>query len=157
MAGAGAGTLPLRFIAAFKLLKGLLLVAAALCALRLVHQDVAAAGLNLARHLHVDPDGRLVEPLLRRVAGLDPRTLAWVSLGALAYAALLITEGVGLLQGKRWAEYLTIIATASLIPLETYELAHHFNATRLTVLILNIVIVAYLVVRVRHDRHSTTA
>ncbi len=33
-----------------------------------------------------------------------------------------MTEGVGLLLRQYWAEYLTIFTTASLIPLEIYEL-----------------------------------
>ena len=145
------GRSALRLIAAFKLLKGLLLATVALGALRLVHDDVAEAGVDLARQLHLDPDGRLVEPALRRLAGIDPRALTRFSLGALAYAALLLTEAVGLMRGKRWAEYLTIVATSSLVPLEVYELSRRLTATRLAALIVNLVIVAYLVVRVRRE------
>ncbi|PYM24350.1 MAG: DUF2127 domain-containing protein [Candidatus Rokuibacteriota bacterium] len=145
------GRSALRLIAAFKLLKGLLLATVALGALRLVHDDVAEAGVDLARQLHLDPDGRLVEPALRRLAGIDPRTLTRFSLSALAYAALLLTEAVGLMRGKRWAEYLTIVATSSLVPLEVYELSRRLTATRLAALIVNLVIVAYLVVRVRRE------
>ena len=157
MTGAAPGTSPLRFIAAFKLLKGLLLAGAALGALRLVHADVADAGLNLARHLHLDPEGRLLEPALRRLTGLDPRTLTRISLGALAYAALLLTEGVGLWLGKHWAEYFTIVATSSLVPLEIYELIRHPTPIRVTALVVNLVIVIYLVVRVRRETRSIAA
>ena len=145
------GRSALRLIAAFKLLKGLLLATVALGALRLVHEDVAEAGAGLARQLHLDPDGHLVEPALRRLAGIDPRALTRFSLGALAYAALLLTEAVGLMRGKHWAEYLTIVATSSLLPLEIYELSRRLTATRLAALIVNLVIVAYLVVRVRRE------
>jgi len=76
------------------------------------------------------------------------------SLGALAYAAVLLTEGIGLLMAQRWAEYLTIVITASLIPLEVYELVRHTNVTRVTVLVVNLAIVIYLIVRVRWERHE---
>jgi uncharacterized membrane protein (DUF2068 family) len=144
----------LRIIGAFKLLKGLLLAAVALGALHLVHRDLAEAGLHFARRLHLDPEGHVVEPALRRLTGVDPWMLMRFSLGALAYAALLLTEGIGLLMAQRWAEYLTIVATASLIPLEVYELARHPNITRVTVLVVNLMIVIYLIVRVRWERHA---
>jgi uncharacterized membrane protein (DUF2068 family) len=148
---------PLRIIGAFKLAKGLLLAAVALGALHLVHRDVAEVGFRFARRLHLDPEGRLMEPALRRLGGVDPRAMMRFSLGALVYAALLLTEGIGLLMAQRWAEYLTIVITASLLPLEIYELARHVNATRVTVLAVNLAIVIYLVVRVRRERQSTGA
>jgi uncharacterized membrane protein (DUF2068 family) len=51
----------------------------------------------------------------------------------------------------RWAEHVTIVITASLVPLEVYELARHPNVTRATVLAVNLAIVIYLVERVRHE------
>ena len=142
---------PLRIIGAFKLAKGLLLAAVALGALHLVHRDVAEVGFRFARRLHLDPEGRLVEPALRRLSGVNPRAMFRFSLGALVYAALLLTEGIGLLMVQRWAEYLTIAITASLVPLEVYELARHPNVIRTTVLAVNLAIVIYLVVRVRRE------
>jgi len=96
----------------------------------------------------------VAEPVLRRLPGVDPRMLMRFSLSALVYAALLLTEGIGLLLAQRWAEYLTIAATASLIPLELYELVRHPNVTRVTVLVVNLAIVIYLVRRVRRERHT---
>jgi len=74
------------------------------------------------------------------------------SVGTFIYAGLLLTEGIGLLLRKRWAEYFTIITTAGLIPLELYELSKHITATKIAILIINIGIVAYLVARVRRNR-----
>ena len=142
----------LRLIGAFKLLKGLLLLAVAVGALRLLHEDVAFVAATWIGPLHLDPDSRVIEPLLGRLAGVDDRTLKEIGAGSLFYAALMLTEGVGLMRGKRWAEYLTIVATSSLVPLEIYEIARHTTATRVGVLVLNLVIVGYLVVRVRRER-----
>jgi uncharacterized membrane protein (DUF2068 family) len=46
---------------------------------------------------------------------------------------------------KYWAEWFTVIATGSLVPLELYETVHHFTWIKLVVLLANIIIVAYLV------------
>jgi uncharacterized membrane protein (DUF2068 family) len=61
-----------------------------------------------------------------------------------AYALLEGAEAVGLWYQKRWAEYLTFIATTALIPLELYELAHSISPFKLLALIVNIAIVIYL-------------
>jgi uncharacterized membrane protein (DUF2068 family) len=81
------------------------------------------------------------------LSGLDPRTLARFSVGTCAYAALFVTEGVGLLWRKRWAEYLTIIATGSLLPLEVYELVRHVSLPKVVVVGLNVGVVWYLLRR----------
>jgi uncharacterized membrane protein (DUF2068 family) len=60
-----------------------------------------------------------------------------------------LTEGLGLLLRKHWAEYFTIISTGLFIPLEIYELIHRFTILKLAVTIINVLIVWYLVARVR--------
>jgi uncharacterized membrane protein (DUF2068 family) len=141
-------------IAAFKLNKGLLLIALALGTLKLVHGDVEEVVVSWARHLHLRPEGRVISAGLERIGAMQPRTLETAAAGMLGYAALLLTEGVGLFLRKTWAEYLTIVATAVFIPLEVYEVVRHVTATRVAVIIVNVVIVAYLVVRVRRERRS---
>jgi uncharacterized membrane protein (DUF2068 family) len=63
---------------------------------------------------------------------------------ALGYAALEATEAVGLWLTKRWAEYLTFVATILFIPLEIYELAHRFSWLKLVTFALNVAIAAWL-------------
>ena len=72
------------------------------------------------------------------------------------YAALFLTEGTGLLLRKRWAEWLTIVATSSLMPLELYELIKEFTAIRLTVLLVNAAVVLFLIYRVRQKEGRQT-
>jgi uncharacterized membrane protein (DUF2068 family) len=63
---------------------------------------------------------------------------------ALVYAAIEGIEAVGLWYGKRWAEYLTLIVTASLLPLEIYELAHRLSPFKIVAFIINVAVVVYL-------------
>jgi uncharacterized membrane protein (DUF2068 family) len=63
---------------------------------------------------------------------------------AIAYAAVEGLEAVGLWYGKRWAEYLTFIVTASLLPLEIYEMAHHMTPFKVVAFIINVAVVVYL-------------
>jgi len=154
---AGEKTSTLRLIAVFKLVKGGLLAIVALKVLRLVHEDLELAAFDLASKVHLDPDGRLVEPILRRLLEVDPRALTRMSFGALSYAGLLITEGVGLVRGAHWAEWLTVVATSSLVPLELYELYRRVTAPRLLALAVNLAIVGYLIVLLRRQRSARRA
>src|SRR5438045_5148687 len=106
----------LRLIGLFKLAKALLLILIAVGAGRLLHQDPAETVARWIADLHLDPDNRLIEPAMARIAGFDLRTLRRLEIGGLFYAGLMLTEGAGLMLGKRWAEYVTIIVTTSLIP-----------------------------------------
>jgi uncharacterized membrane protein (DUF2068 family) len=63
---------------------------------------------------------------------------------ALAYAFVEGLEAVGLWLGQRWAEYLTLLVTASLLPLEIYELATHPTPFKVFAFAVNIAVVGYL-------------
>jgi uncharacterized membrane protein (DUF2068 family) len=143
------GTATLLLIAIFKLLKGGALIAVGIGALKLLHRDVAETVTHWIDVMRVDPDNRLVHSLLGRILRISPNQLKALSVGTFVYSGLLLTEGTGLLLRKRWAEYFTIITTAGLIPLELYELSRHVSGAKIVVLIVNIAIVVYLVVRVR--------
>jgi uncharacterized membrane protein (DUF2068 family) len=92
--------------------------------------------------------------LLEKLLSLDPRKLREFSVGTFFYSALLLTEGTGLLMRKRWAEYFTIIATSSFIPLEVYELTRRVSSPRLILLLLNVAVVVYLAIVLRRSRKS---
>jgi uncharacterized membrane protein (DUF2068 family) len=139
-------------IAAFKLLKGLLLIALGIGALSLIHRDVAGVLEHWINLLRVDPDNRHIQRLLSKLSFLDAHKLEEISAGTFIYAALFLTEGGGLLWRKRWAEYLTIIITTSFIPLEVYELVQHFSITKIAVIILNLAMALYLLFRLRADK-----
>jgi uncharacterized membrane protein (DUF2068 family) len=138
-------------IALFKLVKGLLLLAVGVGAMKLLHRDIAQTISDWVDFLRVDPDNRFIHGLLTRLLKLSPAQLKAASVGTFIYAGLLLTEGIGLLLRKRWAEYFTIITTAGLIPLELYELVKHVTAAKVAILAINIAIVAYLVARVRRN------
>jgi len=145
----GKTTATLLLIALFKLIKGILLLAVGIGALKLLHRDIAQTVTHWVDILRVDPDNHLIHRLLTRVLSVTPSQLRAASAGTFVYAGLLLTEGLGLLFRKRWAEYFTIITTAGLIPIDLYELTRRVSTAKVAVLIINVAIVAYLVRRVR--------
>lgn len=139
----------LTLIALLKLFKALLLVVVGIGAIRFLHKDLAGTVMHWIQVLNVDPNNRLVHGLLEKIFRVTPGQLKALSVGTFFYAGLFVTEGVGLLLRKRWAEFLTIVTTGGLIPFEVYEMARHFTVTRLVVTVTNVAIVWFLVVQVR--------
>jgi uncharacterized membrane protein (DUF2068 family) len=86
---------------------------------------------------------------LRRLFSVQHGTLTKIGLVVSAYALLEGAEAVGLWLLRRWAEYLTFIATTLLLPLEIYELTHKLSPLKLLTLILNVAVVVYLLVAKR--------
>ena len=142
-------SLVLVLIGIFKLLKALLLIVIGIGAIKLLHKDIANTVTHWTQVLRVDPDNRFIHRVLLRIFGVTPKQLKELSIGTFLYAGLFAIEGIGLVLRKRWAEYFTIVTTGGLIPLEILELTRQFTVTRLAVAFVNVLIVWYLVVRVR--------
>jgi len=142
----------LRLIAAFKLLKGLALLALGIGALKLLHKDVEAIIVHWISVFQVDPHSHYLQLLLEKLSILDDRRLKELSAGTFIYSAIFLTEGAGLAFRKSWAEYLTIITTASLLPLEVYELAKHASIGKVLALVINLAVVIYLVLEICRSR-----
>ena len=81
---------------------------------------------------------------LRHYFYVTPGHLREVGAAVIAYGALEAAEMVGLWRGRRWAEYLTFVATTVLLPLEVYELAHSVTVLKLITFIINLAIVLWL-------------
>lgn len=76
---------------------------------------------------------------------LSSSTLDEVGAVVVAYALLELSEGIGLWLRKRWAEYLTFVATIVLLPFEVYELSHSVSVVKVLALVINIAIAVYLI------------
>ncbi len=137
------------WIGVFKLFKCAMLLIVATVTLRLASGNMLEILSRWATLLRVDPDNRFVHHFIATLFRTDPRKLDYLAAGTLLYAAIFGTEGTGLLLRKRWAEYFTIVSTSLLIPLEVYELVHRATVVKAVVLAINLVIVAYLIYRVR--------
>jgi uncharacterized membrane protein (DUF2068 family) len=99
--------------------------------------------LNVGRNIIM----QLLLKLLVYIGAFNHVTLLAAS--AVLYAALEATEGVGLAMRRRWAEYLTVIATGILIPYEAYEVITRPTLFKVGALLLNLAVVGYLAYRKR--------
>jgi len=139
----------IKVIAVFKLVKTLLLVAVGLGSLRLLDLGAAETADRWASALAWRLGPRAASAVRDGVSGLTDSRLRLIGIVAILYAGLFGVEGVGLWMGKRWAEYLTIIATSSFVPFEVYELIRHASWQRGATLGINLLVVGYLVWKVR--------
>jgi uncharacterized membrane protein (DUF2068 family) len=143
-------------IAVFKIVKGLGLLAVGFGALHFLHKDVATVVANWVDFLGIDPESHYLQRLLEKLANVDDKKLRELSAGTFLYAALFLCEGVGLALRKRWAEYLTIISTASLMPIEIIEIYKKPSAAKVVLLLVNLAVVVYLVIQLRRKRENAT-
>ena len=150
MERSGSGTL--RLIAVFKFFKALTLVLIGLGAVKLIHTDSESALTHWALRLGIDPGGRYVDRAIGKVASLPPNKLKELGVGSFVYAALFLTEGTGLWLRKRWGEWFTVVITASLVPLEVFEIVREFTVGKVLVLVINVAVVVYLLWRIRNER-----
>jgi uncharacterized membrane protein (DUF2068 family) len=81
---------------------------------------------------------------LQHILELQTATLYELAAAAAAYAVLEGLEAVGLWYQKRWAEYLTFVATCAFLPYEAYELTKTVSPLKVVAIVVNIAIAAYL-------------
>src|SRR5256714_8392764 len=112
----------LRLIALFKFCKAALLVVVGLGALQLLDPEMAARAQRWLAALASSNDRHVVQYVVALVGGLSPGRLEALGVGAFLYAVLFTIEGMGLWRGERWAEYLTVLPTPSLVPPQLFEL-----------------------------------
>jgi uncharacterized membrane protein (DUF2068 family) len=88
----------------------------------------------------------LTAALLTRLAQVKPHSLTVLALFATIYAVVSAIEAFGLWRQRRWAEYLTVLATSGFLPFEIDELLKRVTLVRAGALVVNLAIVVYLVV-----------
>ncbi len=145
------GAALVRAIGLFKLVKAIFLIAAAISVFHLMHKDIGNVVLVWAHRFHIAPGNVLVERLLEKLLTVTRRQLIVTGAVLLAYAAMFLVEGIGLLLLKHWAEWMTVITTSALIPIEIYEIIHRPTWLKALAMLINIVLAVYLAVHVRHE------
>lgn len=151
---AGSDSRLLRFIAVFKFFKAILLAATGIGALRLVKRDIFEYATDLVGKYHLNPGNHFVAQALARTMDVTPRRLHELGIIAFVYSVLFLVEGIGLWSLKRWGEWVTVVITSSLLPFEIYEVWHRFTWSKTAVLVINVLVVWYLVRRLRRGKSS---
>jgi uncharacterized membrane protein (DUF2068 family) len=144
-------------IGLFKVVEAVFFVLVGVGAIHFIHRDLGDAALRLAGRLRVDPDGRVVSFVLDRLDAVTAHRLKQIGAATFFYAGLRVTEGVGLVLEKVWAEYLTVGVTIAFLPWELYEIVRHLDWIRVGLLAVNLIVLAYLVWWLRRNRMAKAA
>jgi uncharacterized membrane protein (DUF2068 family) len=148
----------LRFLALERAVRGAFIVLVAWAvwrfsnsqdSVRKLFEDSLSVFKPVAEHFHYDLDHSPVVDTIRKTFDYKHSTLLIVAIALLAYALIEIVEAFGLWRGKRWAEYLTVVATAAFLPLEIYELTEKISWIKIITLALNILAVFYILLAKR--------
>lgn len=142
------GWVGLELIAVFKMVQAAGLVIAGLGALGLLKAsrfDALEGWLEMVylREGH-ELTAYVAERGLQLMENATPKHLVVAAVGSFLYAAVFLVEGIGLWRCKRWAEYLTIFVTASLLPFEVFAVAKEATPLRLGAVLVNLAVVLYL-------------
>jgi uncharacterized membrane protein (DUF2068 family) len=146
-----------RLIGVFKMVKTLMLLAAAAILFHERHGDATPEAIRFFEHLGIDPGSHVARESIAEINGTSTHKLELYALLCVAYGTVFAIEGTGLLLRKHWAEWLTVVVTASFMPFEIYELAHHPTATRVAALFINALVVVYLLVRIHMRKHGSAS
>ena len=144
----------LKFIALFKISKGVLLL---LLGVSLVFLNSRTRWMDAMSDWTADEilmkHSKVVHYLLNKLqGGLAGGMVRGTGFLALLYAAILFTEGIGVYMEQRWAEFLMVFATAALIPLEVRNVWHHPGLVSVLILLANCFIVWFLYCILKCDK-----
>lgn len=141
----------LRVVAIYKFVQTVILVALGLATMRLVRPDVAASFEAWVQDLPVGYIQHVSEKFLGWISGPQTHRVVWLGAALFAYAGLFLVEAIGLWMQRRWAEWLTVIATATLIPPEIYECITHPSLMLFVLFAVNATVVWLLIKRLQHE------
>lgn len=143
--------LGLRIIGTLKLASALLLAAAAIGIFHLLGKDIGGSFEQAVRMMRIDPGNHYINMVFSWLSVIDQRHLKEIGAGTFFYALLYSVEGIGLILYRRWAEYLTVVATGLFLPLEVFEIIKKLSLVRVSVFTINIAIVSYLIYLLRRQ------
>ena len=144
----------LRLIALERAGRGLLLLAAGVYLLFHLNSDFGRLGERVMRAIELDPRRPFFHRIVAYLHHLHASELRVAAIVAISYGVLELVEGTGLWLDQLWAEYLTVIATSLLLPLELYELVHRPSVWKAAGIVVNLGIVAYLAYLLRRRVRS---
>lgn len=146
----------LHAIALFEGVKGIAAITASIRLLSLVHHDVRAMAFSLIGRFHLDPQAHYPRMLLNDATWLANENLRQAVMLAWAYAAIRLVESYGLWKDRAWAEWLASFSGAVYLPFELRHFVQNTTVINGLVLIGNVGVVAYMVIRLRRRRKTLT-
>jgi uncharacterized membrane protein (DUF2068 family) len=144
----------LPWIAAERAFRAIVLIAVGIVLLSHPHANWASDISHWAQRLGLDTKGNGIKKIIDKVRKITAHEDIVFGAVALAYGALEGTEAYGLWKRRRWGEWLTVVATSLLLIPEIWELTKSATPLKIGGLLVNLLVVAYLLWRLRRQEHA---
>jgi uncharacterized membrane protein (DUF2068 family) len=141
----------LPWIAAERAFRGVVLLAVGIVLVTHPHTNWGEEVTRLAEKLGQNPRGNWIKRIIDRISKIKADKNTILGVAALGYAVLEGVEAYGLWTRKRWGEWLTVVATSLFFIPEVWELTKSATPLKVGALLANIVIVSYLIWRLRRS------
>ena len=141
----------LPWIAAERAFRAVVLVSVGIALVSHPHANCASDVSHLAQHLGFDPKENWIQRIISDVSKLHAHQDLVFGAVALAYGILEGAEAYGLFKRRRWGEWLPVVATSVLFVPEAWELTKSTTPLKIAAVIVNVLVVAYLLWRLRRS------
>jgi uncharacterized membrane protein (DUF2068 family) len=144
----------LRAVALFEVAKAALVLLVGMGLLSLVHHDVQALAERVVERFHLNPARKYPRIFIAAAGNLTDAHLQMMAALAATYAAMRGVEAFGLWRERRWAEWFALASGCVYFPFELYELDQRFTWVRVSALVVNVAIVAYMAAELHWSRRE---
>jgi uncharacterized membrane protein (DUF2068 family) len=134
----------LHVVAVFEASKGGLVLLAGCGLLAFIHRDLHEAAVQLVKALHFNPARHYPSVFIDAADRVTDQQLWVMAFSALMYSLVRFAEAYGLWKQQQWAEWFGLLSGAMYIPVELFEVTRHPGWAKMTVLLVNVVVVGYL-------------
>ena len=131
-------------VALFEGAKGLLVLMVGFGLLSFIHKDINELAMDLVEYFHLNPTSHYPRIFLDLTGHLTDTKLWFMAIAAAIYSVVRMIEAIGLWLRKTWAEWFAVLTGSMYIPVEIFEITRRVTWPRVTVLIINVVVVSYL-------------
>lgn len=147
----------LRPIALLEAAKGVVVLVTGFGLLSFLGRDNESFAVQIIQSLHLNPAHHYPHIFITAMAGVTDSGLWWLAGFAALYSLVRFVEACGLWHERRWAQWLAALSGGVYVPFEIYELTLHVTWLRVTALVVNLVIVAYMVWLLTEQRRTAAA
>ena len=139
----------LPWIAAERAFRSVVLLSVGIALVSHPHANWAAHITSAAARLGLNPNDNWIRRIVEKVSKISAQQDTVFGVVAIAYGVLEGVEAYGLFRRRRWGEWLTLVATSLLLVPEVWELTKSTTPLKIGALLVNLLVVAYLLRRLR--------
>ena len=146
----------IRAVAIFEASKAALVMLGGFGLLALVHRDVQNLAERFIERMHLNPAREYPHIFIEAASHVTDAhlwTMAWL---AFVYTLIRAVEAYGLWHERRWAEWFALGSAAVYMPIEVYEIFHHITWVKVSILLMNGAVVAYMAYALYHSRKKAS-